>query len=508
MMAELLTAAEMRATEAAAIAAGRVTGLALMERAGEGVVAAIAAHWPDGTPGRALVLCGPGNNGGDGFVIARILAAHGRDVAVHLAGDPARLPPDARTNALLWAEGGGAILPIEDAPPALKGAALIIDALFGTGLVRPLSADLRDLIAAIDRARRQGARVVAVDIPSGLCADSGRPLGAAVTADLTVTFHAEKLGHRLSDGPPHCGALRIVDLGLSGRPAGVTLADLGPQDLRILSKGPGLHKYGHGHAFVLSGGAGAGGAARLAARAALRVGAGLVTLGVPPAAEQENAAQLNAIMLTRVFTASSLESRLSDPRLNALCVGPGLSLGSAEAELIKVCLKTARPMVIDAGGITIMAEHRDLRAIAHAACVLTPHDGEFARTFPDLGDKLATPPDTGPAFSRVDAARTAAARTGCIVLLKGPDTVIADPSGRCAVHSAAYGREAGWLATAGSGDVLAGLITGLMARGLPPFESARMGAWLHVECARAFGPGLIAEDLPDMLPQVFRALAL
>lgn len=508
MMVELLTAAEMRATEEAAIAAGRTTGLALMERAGEGVVSAIAAHWPDGTPGRVVVLCGPGNNGGDGFVIARHLAALGRDVAVFLAGDLARLPPDARANALRWAEAGGGIAPADDAPAALKGAALVIDALFGTGLVRPLSADLRDLVAAIDRARRQGARVVAVDLPSGLCADSGRPLGAAVTADLTVTFHAEKLGHRLSEGPDRCGALRRVDLGLMGRPAAVTLADLGHDETRILSKAPGLHKYGHGHAFVLSGGAGAGGAARLAARAALRVGAGLVTLGVPPAAEPENAAQLNAIMLTRVFTAASLESRLGDPRLNALCVGPGLSQGSAEAELLKVCLKTGRPIVIDAGGISVMAEHRDLRAIAHAACVLTPHDGEFARTFPDLGEKLSTPPDSGPAFSRVDAARTAAARTGCIVLLKGPDTVIADPAGRCSVHSAAYGREAGWLATAGSGDVLAGLITGLMARGLPPFESARMGAWLHVEAARAFGPGLIAEDLPEMLPQVFRALAL
>lgn len=507
MARDLLTAAEMRAVEAAAMAAGHVTGRALMERAGEGVVAAMAAQWPEGVTGPVVVLCGPGNNGGDGFVIARLLAAEGREVVVFLWGEVAALPVDARANAETWIAGGGAVGEMADAGVALAGAGLVVDALFGIGLTRAMPEDLCDLAGAVARARRQGARVVAVDVPSGLCADSGRVLGMAVEADLTVTFHAEKLGHRLAEGPAFCGALRVVDLGLDGPPGGATLVECGAEALSVLAKGTG-HKFGHGHAFVLSGGAGHGGAARLAARGALRVGAGLVTLGVPPIAMAENAAQVNAVMLARVQTAAALKAMLGDERINAVCVGPGLALGSAEAELVKTCLQTGRPMVIDAGAITIMAEHVELRGLAHGACVLTPHDGEFARIFGDLGQRLAAVAETGPAFSRVDAARAAAERTRCIVLLKGPDTVIAAPDGRVAVHSAAYGRAAGWLATAGSGDVLAGIITGLMARGIAPFEAAGMGAWLHAECARAFGPGLIAEDLPEMLPGVFRAAGL
>jgi hydroxyethylthiazole kinase-like uncharacterized protein yjeF len=512
MMRELLTAAEMRAIEAAAMAAGRVTGMALMERAGEGVVGAIAAEWPGGVAGPVVVLCGPGNNGGDGFVIARHLAAAGRAVEVFLWGEVGRLPADARANAERWRNEGGAIADLageEAALAAIKAAGLIVDALFGIGVTRALPPALGAVVAGVARARRQGARVVAVDVPSGLCADSGRPYGEAMVADLTVTFHAEKLGHRLAAGPEHCGAVRVVDLGLAGRPAGVTLADIGPADVAALAKGRG-HKYGYGHAFVLSGGKGYGGAARLAARGALRVGAGLVTLGVPPSAEEENASQLNAIMLARVFTPASLEEVLRDVRINVMCVGPGMGQGAVEAEMMRACLKTKRPVVIDAAGIMVMAEHSELREMAHPDCVMTPHDGEFARVFPDLGRKLEAEAgsEAGPVYSRVDAARAAAARAGMIVLLKGPDTVIAGPDGRCSVHSAAYGREAGWLATAGSGDVLAGFVAGLIARGLPPFEAARMAAWLHVECARAFGPGLIAEDLPETLPAVFRANGL
>jgi hydroxyethylthiazole kinase-like uncharacterized protein yjeF len=506
-MRELLTAAEMQAVEAAAIDAGAVTGRALMERAGAGVVASVAAEWPEGWAGPAVVLCGPGNNGGDGFVVARLLAEAGRDVAVCLWGAVDKLPPDARATAEAWSARGGAVGGVEEVGAALAEAGLVVDALFGIGLTRAMPDALGDLAGAVARARRRGAKVVAVDVPSGLCADSGRVLGTAVAADLTVTFHAEKPGHRLAEGPVQCGAVRVVDLGLAGPSGGVSLVEYGAGALARLAKGAG-HKFGHGHAFVLSGGAGYGGAARLAARGALRVGAGLVTLGVPPVAMTENATQLNAIMLTRVQTAESLKAFLGDTRINALCVGPGMALGQAEAELVRTCLETRRPMVIDAGAIQIMADNSDLRAVAHDKCVLTPHDGEFGRVFGDLGKRLAAVPETGPAFSRLDAAREAAARTGCILLLKGADTVIAAPDGRAAVHSAAYGREAGWLATAGSGDVLAGVITGLMARGIAPFEAAQMGAWLHVEGARAFGPGLIAEDLPEMMPAVFRAAGL
>ena len=510
----LMTAVEMRATEALAMASGEVTGLALMERAGEGVVAAIAAMGPVGRGGPAVVLCGPGHNGGDGFVIARHLAAAGRDVTLFLFGEADALPQDARANALRWRQEGGAIGRIGSdeggggaAEAAIGGAGLVVDALFGIGLSRPMPPVLCALAADVARARRRGARVVAVDVPSGLCADSGRPLGTAFSADLTVTFHAEKLGHRLAEGPAHCGAVRVVDLGLSGPPAGVTLTQPGAADLRRLGKGSG-HKYGHGHALILAGGAGHGGAARLAARGALRVGAGLVTLGVPPEAMAENAAQVNAVMLAPVPTADALGERLEDARIAAICIGPGLAPGRAGAALLRVCLRSGRPMVADAGAITIMAGEAGLRGAGHAGCVLTPHDAEFRRLFPDIAERLAEAPVAGPAFSRVDAARMAAVRSGSVVLLKGPDTVIAGPDGRCSVHSAAYEREAGWLATAGSGDVLAGFITGLMARGLGPFEAAQTGAWLHVECARAFGPGLIAEDLPDMLPAVYRAAGL
>ena len=384
---DLMTAAEMRAIEAAAVASGKVTGLALMERAGEGVVAAINAAWSGWGGGPVVVLCGPGNNGGDGFVVARTMALAGQEVVVFLFGTVDALPEDARTNARRWRDAGGAICPIDEASgggatavAAVAGAALVIDALFGIGLARALPPLLCDFAGAVARARRRGAKVVAVDVPSGLCADSGRPLGTAFAADLTVTFHAEKLGHRLAEGPAHCGEVEVVDIGLTGPPGGVTLASYGPEDLRGLTKGQG-HKYGHGHALILSGGPGHGGAARLAARGALRVGAGLVTVGVPPAAMAENAAQVNAIMLVEVATAAALVERLANARSNAVCVGPGLAPGATEAEILGVCLRSGRPVVADAGAITIMARNEGLRADGHANCVLTPHDAEFRRLF-------------------------------------------------------------------------------------------------------------------------------
>ncbi|MEL6519917.1 MAG: NAD(P)H-hydrate dehydratase [Pseudomonadota bacterium] len=266
------------------------------------------------------------------------------------------------------------------------------------------------------------------------------------------------------------------------------------------------HKFGYGHGLVLSGGVGKGGAARLAARGALRIGAGLVTLGCPPAALQENAAQLHAIMLRSVAGAEKLSEILQDARINVICIGPGLGLGAQPAGLVRAALSATRQTVLDADALTLIANDPGLFSLLHRNCVLTPHAGEFARLFPDIAEKLHAPAVKGPAFSKVDATREAAARAGCTVLFKGPDTVIAHPDGRCAINSAQYDRAAPWLATAGSGDVLAGFITGLMARGVhDPVETA---AWLHVECARSFGPGLIAEDLPEELPKVFRALGV
>lgn len=271
------------------------------------------------------------------------------------------------------------------------------------------------------------------------------------------------------------------------------------------------HKFDHGHALVLSGGSGRTGAARLAARGALRIGAGLVTLGVPPSAQLEVATQVTAIMLARVPDGEALTARLADARLNTVCLGPGFGLGDRAVALVDAVLgagqrNASRSVVFDADALTLIAADRSRLNALNARCVLTPHGGEFARLFPDISDRLAQVPTKGPAYSKVDATREAARKSGAVVLFKGPDTVVAHPDGRACVHAAAYERAAPWLATAGAGDVLAGFITGLSARGYDPYTAASSAAWLHVECARAFGPGLIAEDLPEMLPRVLRAL--
>lgn len=506
-MTKLLTSAQMRAVEAPALAAGAP----LMRRAGR-ALAERAATRAGGAAGRALVLCGPGNNGGDGYVAASRLRACGWQVAV-LALAPPR-SADAVAAAAGWGAGAGALVP--EAVAAQAGADLVIDAVFGTGLERPLSADLCTTLAAV-----RGGVVVAADAPSGLCLDSGRALvatggGVPLPADLTVSFHALKPGHVLSGGPAACGVVSVADIGLPDEDAdgdaGAEVARLVGPLPALLDKGargsrPGGHKYDHGHALVLAGGPGQGGAARLAARAALRVGAGLVTLGCPPGALTENAARLDAVMLRPVADAGALGQVLEDHRFNALCLGPGLGLGEASADLVAAVLATGRGAVLDADALTVFAaDPAALFARLHPGVVLTPHGGEFARLFPDIAARLAATPEGGPAFSRLDAARAAAARSGAVVLLKGPDTVIAAPDGRALVHAAAYGRAAPWLATAGAGDVLAGTITGLLARGLAPLAAAGQAAWLHVEAARSVGPGLIAEDLTEALPGVFRQL--
>lgn len=355
-------------------------------------------------------------------------------------------------------------------------------------------------------------RFVAIDIPSGICSDSGRDFGAMPT-HLTVTFHRAKLGHFLSEGCENyggvngCNKVVVKDIGLGHRWSKGAVKLLDRPDGRLV-KLAGDHKYTHGHALILSGGPGRTGAARLAARGALRIGAGLVTLGVPPAAQQEVACQITALMLRRVADGAALSRLLEDRRLNALCLGPGLGLDEAAAERVAVALDARRATVLDADALTLIAGDRALFEALHDKCVLTPHGGEFARLFPDLAEKLTAPATEGPAYSKVDAAREAAKRAGCVVLFKGPDTVIAAPDGRCSINSAAYERAAPWLATAGSGDVLAGFIAGLLARGFSPFAATEAAAWLHVEAARSFGPGLIAEDLPEALPAVFRALDL
>ncbi|SDE84022.1 yjeF C-terminal region, hydroxyethylthiazole kinase-related/yjeF N-terminal region [Celeribacter baekdonensis] len=524
-MTELLTSAQMRAIEQAAIASGSVTGLTLMERAGQGVVDAILKEWPELalTAHKAVVLCGPGNNGGDGFVVARLLKQRGWEVEVFLYGDPEKLPPDARANYKRWGE-LGAVLPCEDdtfdgAFPTDDPPSIVVDALLGTGLTRPFLS-FRHLSMLLNtcqsqwKTRRIGPRVVAVDVPSGLCADSGKwlgddqPLDFANVANLTVSFHAKKLGHVLANGPQCCGKTVVADIGLrhAMEASHVLSVEHGSQP-NFLTKRAIQHKYTHGHALILSGPSGKTGAARLAARAALRVGAGLVTLGTAHDALFENAAQLTAIMLTEIDGVEALTETLKDSRINALCIGPGFGVERAGA-VLPVLLAAKRPTVLDADALTALSQDEGLFAALHPGCVLTPHAGEFKRLFPDLTAKLDAPATTGPAYSKLDATREAAKRAGCVVLFKGPDTVIAAPDGRATVNAAVYERAAPWLATAGSGDVLAGIITGLLARGFSPHRAAETGAWLHTEAARSFGPGLIAEDLPEELPKVFRQLGL
>ncbi len=523
-LVELLTSAQMRAIERAAIEAGEVTGLELMERAGRGVVEAVFEEWPELAAGsfRAVVLCGPGNNGGDGFVVARLLREWGWGVEVFLYGDAEKLPPDARVNYERWC-GIGEVVPWGDVAVRDRyeddesgEQLLIVDALFGTGLTRAMPDDTDEMwqgfmpSALGDNAHRAGQdRFVAVDIPSGMCSDSGKDMGALPT-HLTVTFHRAKVGHFTSDGVGNyggavgCNKVVVKDIGLGNAPVKGAVRKVGPRG--GLLKLTNSHKYAHGHALVLSGGVGRGGAARMAARGALRIGAGLVTVAPSPGALQENAARLDAVMLQAVGDSEALARVLEDGRINAVCLGPGLGIERAR-EMVPAVLATGRATVLDADVLTAYADAPgELFGMLHERCVLTPHGGEFARLFSDIAEKLSAPAVTGPAYSKVDATREAAARAGCVVLFKGPDTVIAGPDGRCSVNAAVYDRAAPWLATAGAGDVLAGFICGLLARGFAPIQAAETAAWLHVECAREFGPGLIAEDLPEVLPRVLARL--
>lgn len=495
----------MRAVEQAAIDSGAVSGLTLMERAGAAAAKVIAARWPGLAQGgqAVLVLCGPGNNGGDGYVVARHLAEAGWRVRVAALAPPQT--PDAQAAAALWQGEVGVLGAPATGQAQQGGIGLCIDALFGTGITRPLAPEIAGFLRAV---AASGCPLAAIDILSGICATSGRVLGAGSLpeADLTVTFHRRKLGHVLAEGGALGGTIVTCDIGLDPwqAAAGQSAQLAGPASGLLKRAG---HKYSHGHALVLAGGVGRGGAARLTARAALRVGAGLVTLACPTAALPENAARLEAVMLRTAEDGSALAQILRDPRLNALCLGPGLGLDRARG-LVPEALRVGRPVVLDADALSAFADGPDaLFSQLHDKAVLTPHEGEFLRLFPDLGRMLRDNAERGPAMSRLDAVRMAAARAGATVLLKGPDTVISTREGRAMIAAATGDQAAPWLATAGSGDVLSGIITGLLARGFAALDAAAQGAWLHAQAARQFGPGLIAEDLPDTLPMVFRSLS-
>lgn len=495
-MSELLTPEEMGRADRFAIAQG-TPGAVLMDHAGKGVAKAVMDRHRPGA--RVLVVAGPGNNGGDGFVAATALRQSGCQVRVQLSGDRARLSGDAAAAAEAW---GG---PIDAADPATVGDAdVIVDALFGAGLARAITGEAAEIVAAINRSR---ADVVAVDLPSGVSGRSGRALGPAVVADVTVTFFRLKPGHLLLPGRTLCGQVILVDIGIPDA-ALDEIAPLAFHNLPALWRARwhppevAAHKYSRGHAVVVSGPMAQTGAARLAAGAALRAGAGLVTVASPPNALVVNAAHLTAVMVRSVDGADGLRRFLADRRLNAVLIGPGAGVGEGTATSVEAILDGERAVVLDADAITSFADDpgRLFRAIGarlDRAVVLTPHEGEFARLFPDLVPSSEEGGDDAP--SKLDRARAAAARSGAVVLLKGPDTVVAAPDGRAAIADNAPP----WLATAGSGDVLAGIVTALLAQSLSGFEAAAMAVWMHGEAGKVAGAGLIAEDLaPSLRPVV------
>jgi len=483
-MTTLLGVEEMYRADRAAAAAG-VSSLELMENAGAGVAREIIERFG---PRPTAVLCGPGNNGGDGFVAARHLRRAGARVRLALLGDRRSLKGDAAAMARRWR---GRILPFEE--PVLEGIELVVDAIFGAGLTRPVDGAAR---AVLQAAGRRGLVSIAVDCPSGVDGDTGEVKGYALPAAMTVSFFRAKPGHFLYPGRALAGELRLIDIGIPD----VVLERIAPATWintpalwsasypRLRSDG---HKYHRGHAVAVSGPRGRSGAARLGARAALRIGAGLVTVAAPASAVPENAAQLTAVMLRGWRDAKAFARLIADPRLNAVLLGPGNGVNALTRELVLATLRAGKAAVLDADALSVFARTpKRLFDAIRSPVILTPHEGEFTRLFGFEGGKLAR-------------ARAAARRAGAVVVLKGADTVIAAPNGRAAINVNAPPE----LATAGAGDVLAGICLGLLAQGMPPFEAAAAAAWLHGEAAARFGPGLIAEDLSETLPGVLRQLA-
>lgn len=489
---ELLTTGEMAQADQLTIAGG-VSGFELMLAAGRAVADAASDLAPEGP---ILVVAGRGNNGGDGFVAAAELAAQDREVAVILLCERATLTGDAALAAKRWT---GEVLPCD---PALVGQpALIIDALFGAGLDRAVKGDPLRMIDAINAA---GVPVLSVDLPSGIAGDSGAVMAAAVRATETVTFFRPKPGHLLLPGRVHCGRLRVIDIGIDDGVLGTLLpkaAENAPDLWGDAFPIPKIdsHKYSRGHAVVVSGDLAATGAARLSARAALRAGAGLVTVASPRDALAVNAAALTAVMVRPADTVAEFAALIADKVMSCV-IGPGAGVGERTREFVAAILAAGRHAVLDADALTSFADDPErlfgaIRAHPEAHVVLTPHQGEFSRLFSDLEGEHE-------AASKLDRVRQAARRAGAVVLLKGPDTVVASPDGRATVAANAPP----WLATAGSGDVLAGIIGGLLAQRVPAFEAACIGVWMHGEAGAEAGPGLIAEDLPEVLPAVFRRL--
>jgi ADP-dependent NAD(P)H-hydrate dehydratase / NAD(P)H-hydrate epimerase len=492
-MIELLTTAEMAEADRLAVAGG-IPSIELLENAGRAVADAVCRILHGR---RVVVVAGPGSNGGDGFVAARYLSERGRAVSVCFVGSRERLKGDAASAAKRW---HGSVS--EPSAGVFTECDLIVDALFGAGLDRNVEGPAREVIALMNAC---GLPIAAVDLPSGVNGTTGEVMGCAVDARLTVTFFRRKPGHFLLPGRLHCGAVEVADIGIPEH----VLDKIKPT---TFANAPALwrnafpqartegHKYSRGHAVVVSGGPSSTGAARLAARGALRAGAGLVTIASPRDALSINAAENLAVMVRPVDGPSELKEFLADKRRNAIVLGPGGGVGPAMREQVRIALQSDAAVVLDADALTSFAGEPGALADsigprAGRPVVLTPHEGEFSRLFSEVQAK-AYP------YSKLEKARLGAAQLGAVLVLKGADTVVAAADGRAAIAD----NGPPTLATAGSGDVLAGMVSGFLAQGMPVFEAACAAVWLHGEAAKEFGLGLIAEDLPDMLPRVYGRL--
>lgn len=496
---------------------GGIAGYDLMERAGETVAASAQELLEEQTgssaSGMVCILCGPGNNGGDGFVAARLLEEEGWSAIVGCSVDAEALTGDASLAAQDWGE---EIYPLS--PKLWQDADLVIDALFGAGLDRPVTGELADLIEALNDS---GLPVLSVDLPSGVEGGSGLVRGAAVKAMRSVTFFCRKPGHVLYPGAAHCGQLAVAQIGIEND----VLEECGsvglindpalwrddmPEAVKPLDQIDAFrladHKFHRGHCLVVCGGATSSGAARLAARAGLRAGAGLVTLAPPQDAAAIVAAQVTSIMVEPISDFMPFSAILTARNYDALLLGPGMGLDEEHACLVDEALKQDGAVVLDADALSLIAEQGEggLKALQSSVparngqLILTPHEGEFARLFPDLSHRLRGQDGR----SKLDCALIAAQRSGAIVVLKGADTIIANPEGLAVVQSDGVP----YMATAGSGDVLAGLIAGLAGQGMIAFEAACAAVWLHVQAGRSLGAGLISEDLPDCMPELYAML--
>jgi len=485
---ELFSVEQMYAADAAAVEAG-VAGLTLMENAGRGITKQITERFKS-CP--VLILCGPGNNGGDGYVAARLLSKMGWNVRVLAFGDPETLRGDAAEMYRLYRGDVGSLTGASD----YEGEELLIDAVFGAGFRGDLPSPVACLL---QRSKKEGAAVVAVDVPSGINGASGEVSEGAIAADLTVTFFRAKTGHYLLPAREYIGELAIIDIGI---PEDV-LDDL---DIRVLKNDPSLwwdqmaqpemtgHKYSRGHLAVCGGGVSATGAARIAARCGLRAGAGAVTVVSPPSALMIYSTALEAVMVTAIKDAGELEDWLRAKRIGAVVIGPGSGVTERTREFVLAALQTSATVILDADALTVFQDDPEtLFEAIHdkksGEVVLTPHEAEFARLFNVSGHNL-------------EKCKKAAKISGAVTLLKGATTVVASPSGDAVLNVNAPP----WLATAGSGDALAGLIGGLILGGSSAFMAVSGAVWVHGEAGNLFGRGLLAEDIEGRIPEIFQKL--